>query len=191
MGGEVENSVLRWAGLVECGRGRVLVKEEAFGLLAALWLLCLPRKYKRWLTQYAISVEPCSLFGNIRAQTVFLQGIYWHTSCLPELTTRLKFLSINESEEIALPKKIFLRTQLEPYNFVESREWWPLSCGPPWWAQCISYGPDELNMVEVPVVRVWFSTKIQGSRLSKPHHRSIRGRGEIRVIHEINDHFLA
>jgi len=47
---------------------------------------------------------------------------------------------------------------LELYNFVERREWRPLPWGPPWWAQYIYYGPDVLNMAEVPVVGVWFAS---------------------------------
>ena len=49
------------------------------------------------------------------------------------------------------------RIRLEPYNFVERREWCPLLWGPPWSAQCISYGRTVLNMVEVPVVGVWLA----------------------------------
>ena len=49
---------------------------------------------------------------------------------------------------------------LEPYNFVKRREWSPLPWGPPWSAQCISYGRTVLNMAEVPVVEVWYSLSL-------------------------------
>jgi len=48
--------------------------------------------------------------------------------------------------------------KLEPYNFVERREWCPLSWRLPWWAQCISYVPDVLNMAEELVLGVWFAS---------------------------------
>jgi len=42
------------------------------------------------------------------------------------------------------------RLKLEPYDFVERREWWTLPWGPPWWARCFPYGRTVLNMAEVP-----------------------------------------